>query len=103
MTIQTDTGVEAFLDAHREERLESYLEFLRIPSISTLPEHRPDSLRAARWIADEITRIGMEHAELFPVAGGNPVVYGDWLHADGAPTIRARTGRGGPGSQRGAQ
>ena len=87
MTIQTDTGVEAFLDAHREERLESYLEFLRIPSISTLPEHKPDSLRAARWIADEITRIGMEHAELFPVAGGNPVVYGDWLHADGAPTI----------------
>jgi acetylornithine deacetylase/succinyl-diaminopimelate desuccinylase-like protein len=87
VTIQTDAGIEGFLDAHREERLESYLEFLRIPSISTLPEHRPDSERAARWIVDEITRIGMEHAQLFPVAAGNPVVYGDWLHADGAPTI----------------
>ena len=87
VTTQTDTGVEAFLDAHREERLESYLEFLRIPSISTLPEHRPDSLRAAQWVAAEATRIGMEHAELYPVAAGNPVVYADWLHADGAPTI----------------
>jgi acetylornithine deacetylase/succinyl-diaminopimelate desuccinylase-like protein len=29
----------------------------------------------------------MEHAELFPVADGNPVVYADWLHAEGAPTI----------------
>ena len=87
MTTQIDSGVEAFLDAHREERLESYFELLRIPSISTLPEHRPDSERAARWIANEITRIGMEHAELCPIEGSNPLVYGDWLHADGAPTV----------------
>jgi acetylornithine deacetylase/succinyl-diaminopimelate desuccinylase-like protein len=82
-----DPAVEAFLEAHREERLESYLELLRIPSISTLPEHKPDIERAARWIADEITRIGMEHAQLFPTEGGNPLVYGDWLHAPGQPTI----------------
>jgi acetylornithine deacetylase/succinyl-diaminopimelate desuccinylase-like protein len=75
VTTQIDSGVE------------SYLELLRIPSISTLPEHRPDSLRAARWIADEFTRIGIEHAELFPVGDGNPVVYADWLHAPGKPTI----------------
>jgi acetylornithine deacetylase/succinyl-diaminopimelate desuccinylase-like protein len=87
VTTQIDSGVGAFLDAHREERLESYLEFLRIPSISTLPEHRPDSLRAARWVADEFTRIGLDHAELFPVGTGNPVVYADWLHAPGKPTI----------------
>jgi acetylornithine deacetylase/succinyl-diaminopimelate desuccinylase-like protein len=87
VTTSIDAGIEAFLDAHREERLESYLELLRIPSISTLPEHKPDSERAANWIADEITRIGMEHAQLFPVADGNPLVYGDWLHAPGKPTI----------------
>ena len=83
----TTTGVEAFLDATREARLESYLELLRIPSISTLPEHAPDSRRAAQWIADELTRIGFEHVELADVADGNPLVLGDWLHAEGAPTI----------------
>jgi acetylornithine deacetylase/succinyl-diaminopimelate desuccinylase-like protein len=81
-----DAGVEAYFDATREERLESYQELLRIPSISTLPEHRPDIERAARWIADEATRIGMEHAEILPTVG-HPLVYADWLHAEGAPTI----------------
>jgi acetylornithine deacetylase/succinyl-diaminopimelate desuccinylase-like protein len=87
MTIQTDTGIEAFLEAHRDERIESYKDLLRIPSISTLPEHKPDIERAARWIADEMTRIGMENAELCPIEGGNPLVYSEWLHAEGAPTV----------------
>lgn len=82
-----DPAVEAFLEAHRDERLQSFFELLRIPSISTLPEHKPDIERAARWIADEATRIGMEHVQLFPTEGGNPLVYADWLHAPGKPTI----------------
>ena len=84
--LTVDQSIEAFLDAHREERLESYKELLRIPSISTLPEHKPDIERAARWIADELTRIGFENAAVLPTIG-HPIVYGDWLHAEGAPTI----------------
>ena len=86
VTISTDTGIEAFLEATKEQRLESYFELLRIPSISTLPEHAPDIRRAAEWIAAELTRIGFEHGEVAET-GGHPVVYADWLHADGAPTI----------------
>ncbi|HEX3266241.1 MAG TPA: dipeptidase [Candidatus Limnocylindrales bacterium] len=85
--LTVDQTIEAFLDEHREERLESYKELLRIPSISTLPEHKPDIERAARWIVDELSRIGMEHATTFETHGGHPLVYGDWLHAAGAPTI----------------
>jgi acetylornithine deacetylase/succinyl-diaminopimelate desuccinylase-like protein len=85
--LTVDQSIEAFLDAHQEERLESYKELLRIPSISTLPEHRPDIERAAQWIVDELSRIGIEHARTFDTAGGHPLVYGDWLHAEGAPTI----------------
>ena len=84
--LTVDQSIEAYLDAHKDERLESYKELLRIPSISTLPEHRPDIERAARWIADELGRIGMENAAVLPTAG-HPLVYADWLHADGAPTI----------------
>jgi acetylornithine deacetylase/succinyl-diaminopimelate desuccinylase-like protein len=81
-----DPAVEAQLAATREARLESYLEFLRIPSISALPEHAGDMRRAAEWIAAELTRIGFDHAEVCQTPW-HPVVYADWLHAEGAPTV----------------
>ena len=83
MTTATDQAFEEFLDAHADERLESYKELVRIPSISALPEHVPDCRRAAEWIAADLERIGVEHVEVAET-GGHPVVYGDWLHADGA-------------------
>jgi len=60
-------------------------ELLRIPSISTLPEHKSDCRRAAEVLAAELTRIGMENARLIET-DGNPLVYADWLHASGRPT-----------------
>ena len=87
-TLETvvDSAVEAHLEATRDARHASYLELLRIPSISTLPEHAPDCERTAAWIAAELTRIGFEHVEASPTAG-HPIVYADWLHAPGAPTV----------------
>jgi acetylornithine deacetylase/succinyl-diaminopimelate desuccinylase-like protein len=84
--LTTDAGVEAHLDRTSGERLESYFELLRIPSISALSEHAPDVRRAAEWIVAELTRIGFEHAEVSQTPG-HPIVYADWLHAEGAPTI----------------
>ena len=81
-----DPKVEAFLESTKDERLESYFELLRIPSISTLSEHAPDIRRAAEWIAAELGRIGFEHVDISPTRG-HPIVYADWLHAEGAPTI----------------
>ena len=58
---------------------------LRIPSISTLPEHKADVFGAATWLAEELKRIGLENVEVIKTAG-HPLVYGDWLHAAGKPT-----------------
>ncbi len=80
------SGLEAYLDATSEARLESYRAFLRIPSISALPEHAPDVRRAAEWLAAALTEAGVEHVAV-EETGGHPVVYGDWLHAEGAPTV----------------
>jgi acetylornithine deacetylase/succinyl-diaminopimelate desuccinylase-like protein len=85
MTISAPT-VEGFLDSTRGQRLESYFELLRIPSVSTLPEHAPDMRRAAEWIAGEMRRIGLENVEVSKTPG-HPIVYADWLHAPDAPTI----------------
>jgi acetylornithine deacetylase/succinyl-diaminopimelate desuccinylase-like protein len=60
-------------------------DLLRIPSISTLPENKADCRRAAEFLLAELTRIGFEHAKLLETEG-NPLVYADWLHADGKPT-----------------
>jgi acetylornithine deacetylase/succinyl-diaminopimelate desuccinylase-like protein len=79
-------AIEAYLDSTHEARMASYMEFLRIPSISALPAHDVDSRRAAGWLADSLRTAGIEHVEVFETTG-NPVVYGDWLHAKGAPTV----------------
>jgi len=81
-----DPALEARLAATAEARLASYLELLRIPSISALSEHAPDCRRAAAWIAAELSRIGFEHVEV-QAGVERPVVYADWLHAPGAATI----------------
>lgn len=86
MTTAADQALEDYLAAHADERMESYKAFIRIPSISALPEHAPDCRRAAEWIAADLQRIGLEHVAISET-GGHPVVYADWLHAEGAPTV----------------
>jgi acetylornithine deacetylase/succinyl-diaminopimelate desuccinylase-like protein len=60
-------------------------DLLRIPSISTLPDHKGDCRRAAEFLAAELRRIGIENVRLIDTEG-HPLVYGDWLHAAGKPT-----------------
>ncbi|MGC2400431.1 MAG: dipeptidase [Acidobacteriaceae bacterium] len=68
--------------------LEELKALLRIPSISTLPEHRGDVRQAAETLARELERIGLEHVRVIDTPG-HPLVYGDWLHASGKPTCLA--------------
>jgi acetylornithine deacetylase/succinyl-diaminopimelate desuccinylase-like protein len=75
-----------FINVNREKYLEELKAFLAIPSISALPEHAGDVKRCAEWCADEMRRIGLQNVRLIDTPG-NPVVYGDWLGAPGAPTI----------------
>lgn len=77
---------ETYVAAQQDRYLNELIEFLRIPSISSLPEHAADVERAAAWVADRLRVAGMEHVQTL-VTGGHPVVYADWLHAPGKPTM----------------
>ena len=74
-----------FINVNREKYLDELKALLAIPSISALPEHAGDVKRCAEWCADEMRRIGLQNVRLIATPG-NPVVYGDWLGAPGAPT-----------------
>lgn len=77
---------ENYLEQNQARFQEELLDFLRIPSISALPEHADDVQRAAEWLMQRLTAAGIENVQILPTAG-HPVVYGDWLHAPGRPTI----------------
>jgi acetylornithine deacetylase/succinyl-diaminopimelate desuccinylase-like protein len=75
-----------FINVSRDRYLDELKAFLAIPSISALPAHAGDVRRCAEWCAGEMQRIGLQNVRLIDTPG-NPVVYGDWLNAPGAPTI----------------
>jgi acetylornithine deacetylase/succinyl-diaminopimelate desuccinylase-like protein len=93
MAESTAAAAVEFARSNGERFVEELKALLRIPSISTLPEHTPDVRRAAEFIATELRRIGMENVELIETVTtdhphGHPLVYADWLHAGaGAPTV----------------
>jgi acetylornithine deacetylase/succinyl-diaminopimelate desuccinylase-like protein len=80
------TPVDQYVDKNEARFLDELLAFIRIPSISTLPAHKEDVVRAARFVAGALTDAGLEHVEVIPTAN-HPLVYADWLHAPGKPTV----------------
>src|SRR3954452_24922837 len=75
-----------FVEQNKQRYIEELTELLSIPSISTQSEHKDDVRRAAAWVADDLRRSGIENVRVIDTAG-HPLVYGDWLHAAGAPTL----------------
>src|SRR6478609_4898819 len=85
-TTTTDAALERHLEDTHHARLAGFEDFLRIPSISGIHEYAGDVRTAATWLADAMRTAGIENVAL-EETGGHPLVYGDWLHAEGAPTV----------------
>ncbi|MBC8166545.1 MAG: dipeptidase, partial [Bryobacteraceae bacterium] len=75
-----------FVHANERRLLDELKTFLRIPSISALPEHKIDVENAARFTAEALADAGMENVEIIPT-DGHPLIYADWLHAPGKPVV----------------
>jgi len=81
-----EPAVRSFVETNRDRFLDELKTFLRIPSVSTLPDHAADVRRAAEFVASALRDAGMENVRVIPTAG-HPLVYGDWLHAPGKRTV----------------
>lgn len=75
-----------FVDREQPRLLEELFELLRIPSVSSLPEHAEDCRRAAEWLRNELTRLGCPVVTLVE-GDGHPVVWGESPYVPGRPTL----------------
>ena len=74
-----------YIESRRDANLAELVEFLRIPSISTKSEHKPDVERAARWVEAKL-RGQFETVEIIPTQG-HPLVYAESAQTPGKPTV----------------
>src|SRR5262249_32942372 len=81
-----DGAVADYLERSRDRHLAELVTLASFPSVSSASQHAGDVAACADWLAGHLERIGLEHVDLLPT-GGNPIVYGDWLHAPDAPTV----------------
>jgi len=71
---------------NQDRYLSELKEYVAIPTVSTLPEHKPDMLRGADWLSRKMNELSLEHVEVISTSG-HPVVYGEWLKVPGKPTV----------------
>src|SRR5712692_8655507 len=79
-------NLSEYIEGKRDAHLAELCEFLRIPSVSTKSEHKPDIERAAQWVADKLRRAGMKTVEIVPTRM-HPLVYGESLEAWTSPAF----------------
>lgn len=78
--------VDHYFVRKRPEHLTELKQFISIPSVSTNLESRKNMSLCAHHVADLLQKSGLEHVKLLKTEG-HPIVYGDWLHAPGRPTV----------------
>jgi cysteinylglycine-S-conjugate dipeptidase len=62
-------------------------ELVRVPGVSAPGFPADDLRRSAEVTGDVLSRLGVENVAILTLPGVPPYVYGDWLHASGAPTV----------------
>lgn len=82
---KSDSAI-SYARQHSAQFLDELKEFVSIPSVSTLSEHKGDMEHAAEWVANQMRAVGLEDVAIMPTAG-HPVAYGEWLHAPNQPTV----------------
>lgn len=78
--------IKAYIEANKERFLDELFGLLRIPSISSISEHKPDMVRAAEYWRETLLKAGADRAEVMPTPG-NPVVYGEKIIDPKLPTV----------------
>lgn len=66
--------MKEYIEANKERFFDELFSLLRIPSVSSLDEHKPDMMRCAQRLTELLKEAGADHAEIYPTSG-HPVVF----------------------------
>jgi len=75
-----------YLEKNQKSFIEQLLEWLAIPSISSLSEHKDDVCKAAEWVRSRLSAIGFPLSTTISTEG-HPLVYAEWLVDSNQPTM----------------
>ncbi|HTG95533.1 MAG TPA: dipeptidase [Pyrinomonadaceae bacterium] len=76
----------AYALANRDRFVGELKELVSFRSVSARPDNAGDMNSCAKWLSDHLNRIGLQRARVIPTRG-HPIVYAEWLHAPGRPTV----------------
>lgn len=79
-------SVISYINSNITKYINELMDYIRIPSISTLESHKNEMQRCAEFVCNKIKDAGMNRVEIFQT-DGHPIVYGEWLEAPGKPTV----------------
>ncbi len=78
--------IRQYIDEHKDRFLQELFGLIRIPSVSSVPEHKEDMLKAAEYWRKSLREAGCDRIEIFPT-DGNPIVYGEKIIDPSLPTV----------------
>ncbi|MEU8612494.1 M20/M25/M40 family metallo-hydrolase [Actinoplanes sp. NPDC048791] len=78
--------IHSFLRARQDDIVNELIGWVRLRAVAGVPEHGPDLIRSANWLAAALRDLGFPAVEVWPVEGA-PAVYAEWCAAPGAPTV----------------
>jgi acetylornithine deacetylase/succinyl-diaminopimelate desuccinylase-like protein len=76
-----------WLEKNHEHIVRSLADLVAIQSISTDGEHGPEIERTAALTCQQMRQAGLQHVDVLRVGGSLPYAYGEWLEANGKPTV----------------
>lgn len=78
--------INKYIEENKERFLDELFGLLRIPSISSIADHRSDMDKCAEYWKEQILKAGADKAVVMST-DGNPVVYGEKIIDPKAPTV----------------
>ena len=78
--------MKQYIEQNKDRFLEELFSLIRIPSISSEAEHKPDMVRCANRWRELLIEAGADRAEVMPTEG-NPVVFGEKIIDATKPTV----------------
>ena len=79
-------NLKTYIEENKDRMLDELFGLIRIPSISSIADHKPDMIKAAEYWKESMLSAGCDKAEVMPTEG-NPVVYGEKMIDPNAPTV----------------